>query len=249
MTVLSPKGIPTPLAATRLVPPDSRMAPLTPDEIAAIVGAVDARRPLQPGRRPGERPRDHHRAAREREGRRGDRGGRGRDARRRRPDDGGRPRDDDPRPAAARDQPPREGAGGRASVPRSASARPRRRRPATPRSSASRRSRPASARPARSSTSRAGQSLICAACSTCSSAAARAARRPAMSTDPSPFAAAHPHRRGVRGLRPQRRAHQRRDRPQGRAGRDRPGRPPLRRRGPGTSRSSPSSGPTCRCSR
>ena len=37
VTVLSPKGIPTPLAATRLVPPDSRMAPLTPEEIAAIV--------------------------------------------------------------------------------------------------------------------------------------------------------------------------------------------------------------------
>ena len=29
VTVLSPKGVPTPLAATRLVPPDSRMAPLT----------------------------------------------------------------------------------------------------------------------------------------------------------------------------------------------------------------------------
>ena len=28
VTVLSPKGVPTPLAATRLVPPDSRMAPL-----------------------------------------------------------------------------------------------------------------------------------------------------------------------------------------------------------------------------
>ncbi|HEY3335560.1 MAG TPA: helicase HerA-like domain-containing protein [Candidatus Limnocylindrales bacterium] len=37
VTVLSPKGIPTPLAATRLVPPDSRMAPLTPQEISAIV--------------------------------------------------------------------------------------------------------------------------------------------------------------------------------------------------------------------
>ena len=37
VTVLSPKGVPTPLAATRLLPPDSRMAPLTPDEIAAVV--------------------------------------------------------------------------------------------------------------------------------------------------------------------------------------------------------------------
>jgi DNA helicase HerA-like ATPase len=39
VTVLSPKGVPTPLAATRLVPPDSRMAPLTPEEIAATVAA------------------------------------------------------------------------------------------------------------------------------------------------------------------------------------------------------------------
>ena len=37
VTVLSPKGIPTPLAATRLIPPDSRMAPLTDQEIAAAV--------------------------------------------------------------------------------------------------------------------------------------------------------------------------------------------------------------------
>src|SRR6476660_1433586 len=37
VTVLSPKGIPTPLAATRLVPPDSRMAPLTDQEIAHVV--------------------------------------------------------------------------------------------------------------------------------------------------------------------------------------------------------------------
>ncbi|HEX5826827.1 MAG TPA: helicase HerA-like domain-containing protein [Candidatus Limnocylindrales bacterium] len=39
VTVLSPKGVPTPLAATRLVPPDSRMAPLTAEEIAAAVAA------------------------------------------------------------------------------------------------------------------------------------------------------------------------------------------------------------------
>ncbi|HEU0244713.1 MAG TPA: helicase HerA-like domain-containing protein [Candidatus Limnocylindrales bacterium] len=37
VTVLSPKGVPTPLAATRLVPPDSRMGALTPQEIAAVV--------------------------------------------------------------------------------------------------------------------------------------------------------------------------------------------------------------------
>jgi hypothetical protein len=39
VTVLSPKGVPTPLAATRLVPPDSRMAPLTGEEIASVVAA------------------------------------------------------------------------------------------------------------------------------------------------------------------------------------------------------------------
>ena len=39
VTVLSPKGVPTPLAATRLVPPDSRMAPLTTEELAANVAA------------------------------------------------------------------------------------------------------------------------------------------------------------------------------------------------------------------
>jgi uncharacterized protein len=37
VTVLSPAGIPTPLAATRLVPPDSRMAPLTEAELAQVV--------------------------------------------------------------------------------------------------------------------------------------------------------------------------------------------------------------------
>ncbi len=39
VTVLSPKGVPTPLAATRLLPPDSRMAPLTDAEIASVVAA------------------------------------------------------------------------------------------------------------------------------------------------------------------------------------------------------------------
>jgi DNA helicase HerA-like ATPase len=39
VTVLNPKGVPTPLAATRLVPPDSRMSPLTPQEIATLVAA------------------------------------------------------------------------------------------------------------------------------------------------------------------------------------------------------------------
>ena len=39
VTVLSPKGVPTPLAATRLIPPDSRMAPLTDPEIAQVIAA------------------------------------------------------------------------------------------------------------------------------------------------------------------------------------------------------------------
>ena len=39
VTVLSPRGVPTPLAATRLLPPDSRMAPLTPDELSALAAA------------------------------------------------------------------------------------------------------------------------------------------------------------------------------------------------------------------
>ncbi|HXG26117.1 MAG TPA: helicase HerA-like domain-containing protein [Candidatus Binatia bacterium] len=39
ITVLSPKGVPTPLAATRLVPPDSRMSPLTDQELTAVIAA------------------------------------------------------------------------------------------------------------------------------------------------------------------------------------------------------------------
>ena len=37
VTVLSPRGVPTPLAATRLLPPDSLMAPMPPDRFAAAV--------------------------------------------------------------------------------------------------------------------------------------------------------------------------------------------------------------------
>jgi DNA helicase HerA-like ATPase len=43
VTVLSPKGVPTPLAATRLVPPDSRMSPLTDQELTQVI----ANSPLQ----------------------------------------------------------------------------------------------------------------------------------------------------------------------------------------------------------
>jgi len=37
VTVLSPRGVPTPLAATRLLPPDSMMAPMPPGQFAAAV--------------------------------------------------------------------------------------------------------------------------------------------------------------------------------------------------------------------
>ncbi len=39
VTVLSPRGVPTPLAATRLLPPDSLMAALPPDQFAAKVAS------------------------------------------------------------------------------------------------------------------------------------------------------------------------------------------------------------------
>ena len=67
LTVLSPKGIPTPLAATRLIPPDSRMAPLTDQELGQIV-AVSPLQALRDDGRSGERPRDHLGPARRRAG-------------------------------------------------------------------------------------------------------------------------------------------------------------------------------------
>jgi hypothetical protein len=39
VTVLSPRGVPTPLAATRLLPPDSQMGPLPPVELQARIAA------------------------------------------------------------------------------------------------------------------------------------------------------------------------------------------------------------------
>jgi hypothetical protein len=44
VTVLDPRGVPTPVAATRLYPPRSRMSPLTPEERAAAISAS----PLRP---------------------------------------------------------------------------------------------------------------------------------------------------------------------------------------------------------
>jgi DNA helicase HerA-like ATPase len=44
ITVLDPRGVPTPVAATRLYPPSSRMTPLTPQERTAAIAAS----PLRP---------------------------------------------------------------------------------------------------------------------------------------------------------------------------------------------------------
>ena len=41
VTVLDPRGVPTPVVATRLIPPASRMAPLTPDELQADIRQSD----------------------------------------------------------------------------------------------------------------------------------------------------------------------------------------------------------------
>lgn len=41
VTVLDPRGVPTPVVATRLIPPASRMGPLTPDELQADIRQSD----------------------------------------------------------------------------------------------------------------------------------------------------------------------------------------------------------------
>jgi hypothetical protein len=41
VTVLDARGTPTPVVATRLIPPSSRMAPLTPDELQADIRQSD----------------------------------------------------------------------------------------------------------------------------------------------------------------------------------------------------------------
>ncbi len=41
VTVLNPRGVPTPVVAARLIPPGSRMAPLTPEELAADIRQSD----------------------------------------------------------------------------------------------------------------------------------------------------------------------------------------------------------------
>ena len=41
VTVLDPRGVPTPVVATRLIPPSSRMGPLTPEELQADIQQSD----------------------------------------------------------------------------------------------------------------------------------------------------------------------------------------------------------------
>jgi hypothetical protein len=41
ITVLDPRGTPTPVVAARLIPPSSRMAPLTPEELQADIRQSD----------------------------------------------------------------------------------------------------------------------------------------------------------------------------------------------------------------
>ena len=132
-----PRACPTPLAATRLVPPDSRMSPLTPEEIAAVVAASPLAARYNAGGRPRERPRDHHGPPDEREGRRRDRRRRGAAAR---PGPHRRPRT-----VLGTMTPPSSSARStgapaswrRPARPPSASARPRRRQAAPPSASAS----------------------------------------------------------------------------------------------------------------
>ena len=105
VTVLSPKGVPTPLAATRLLPPDSLMAPLSAPEIASVVAAspLAARYSQAVDRESAHeiitaRLANAHAAAATAAARRGSRPGVRTGNRR-------RSRPDDPSPAAARDRP------------------------------------------------------------------------------------------------------------------------------------------------
>ncbi len=80
MTVLDARGTPTPVVATRLIPPSSRMAPLTPEELQADIRQSDLLKeygqavdresareklaarlaPAQTGAPPSREPRRHH---------------------------------------------------------------------------------------------------------------------------------------------------------------------------------------------
>ena len=92
VTVLSPRGVPTPLAATRLLPPDSLMAPLAAGRPPGPDRGQPARDEVRDSRRPRERPRDHLRP---------DRRGPGRRRRRRRPGCRSRRCQPDRRPAGS----------------------------------------------------------------------------------------------------------------------------------------------------
>ena len=70
VTVLSPSGVPTPPFATRLIPPSSRMGPLTDDELQQRLASSTQVRKYADGGRPRERAGDAERA-------RGSRGGAG----------------------------------------------------------------------------------------------------------------------------------------------------------------------------
>ena len=61
VTVLSPAGVPTPVAWTRLYPPQSRMAPADPATIQAAHRRLRHPRPLRPAGRPRQRLRAPHR--------------------------------------------------------------------------------------------------------------------------------------------------------------------------------------------
>ena len=157
VTVLSPRGVPTPLAATRLLAPDSLMAPIPPRPFSAAVAASPfaAKYGATVDR---ESAYEMINAGSPRRGPRG--GGRGRDARGRRPDDRDRDEHDDAGPAAARDRPPGQRSSPRPRRPPNASAR-RRRRPRREADRARQRSIDSAIRTGgKVVTSRAGQDLI-----------------------------------------------------------------------------------------
>ena len=83
VTALDPRGVPTPVVATRLIPPTSRMAPLTPDEFQADIRSSDLLAEYGHIGGPGERQGDAGQANREDGGDGGAcRAGQGRRARR-----------------------------------------------------------------------------------------------------------------------------------------------------------------------
>ncbi len=176
VTVLSPKGVPTPLAAdpparSRFADGADRRGPVPgPDRDQPVPGQV------RRDRRPRQRPRTDHGATGSGASGRHAGLGRGRDAGRRAADDRDRHEHHDAGPAAARDHAPGEGDGGRPEAQPSASARRRRRPSATPREPSRRRSTTPSGPAARSSP-RGSVRTSCAASSGRSSAAASPADR------------------------------------------------------------------------